>query len=128
MSNAYKKNSMGTTHGHFVHMNDQGLDLAFIEAAHYDRDNSCSPLSPAQRPLDGTSNVEMYASKDVPVLAMPELYCMAHGTEHACKYVHVLQADMGICDLDFAGDPSKYIEAERITITASKTYTGRIER
>lgn len=115
-------------HGHHAHVNDEGFDLGFIEAAHYDRERSVQPMSPAQRPLDGTSNIEHYAPKDVSVLALPVLYCMAHASEHPCAHQHRLQDDMGICDLDFASDPSKYVPAQRVKTDAVQTYTGRIER
>lgn len=115
-------------HGHHMHANDEGFDLAFIEAEHYDRNASCQPTHPAQWPLNGASVVEHYAPQDVTVLALPTLYCMVHAFEHPCAHQHTLAADMGVCDLDMVSDPQKYVPARHVSIVASKTYTGRIER
>lgn len=120
-------------HTHNHHVNDEGLDLGFIEAAHYEREAGCQPTSPAQQAigygvLHHTPNVEHYAPTEITVLALPTLYCMAHATEHPCAFVHVKQRDMGACDLAFVSDESKYEPAERVEVTAAQTYTGIIER
>lgn len=117
-----------TPHKHHLYLNGFGYDDTFIEAAHYERQASYEPMSPAQTPLDGTPNVEMYASKDVPVLALPTLYCMVHGTEHPCAYTHTVDSTLGICDLDYATDPQRYVASERVAITAQESYTGRVTR
>lgn len=113
---------------HHLHANEDGFDLDFIEAAHYDRERSLQMDAHAQRALDGTPNIEHYAPKDVTVLALPVLYCMAHASEHACAHQHTLVQDMGVCDLTLVTDSHKYAPAQRVTITAAQTYTGRIER
>jgi hypothetical protein len=115
-------------HTHHLYANEDGYDLAFIEAEHYDREASCQPTNPAQFPLNGKSVIEHYAPQDVTVLALPTLYCMAHAFEHPCAHQHTIAPDMGVCDLDLVNDADKYVPARHVSITASKTYTGRIER
>lgn len=115
-------------HAHHTHLNEDGMDLDFIEAAHADRERSVQIDSPVQAPVGGGSIIEHYAPTDVTVLALPVLYCMAHAKEHPCAHQHKMANDMGICDLDYASDPSKYTPAQLVPTAAKQTYTGRIER
>lgn len=119
---------MTATHGHWRYLNEDGYDLDFIEAAHYDRERDYQIGSPGQRPLGGKTVIEVFAPKDVTVLALPTRYCMACGVDQPVAYQHTLVEDMGVCRLDWVKDPEKYVKAERVSITAQQTYTGRIER
>lgn len=115
-------------HTHHSHLNEDGMDLDFIEAAHADRERSVQIDSPVQAPVGGGTNIEHYAPKDVTVLALPVLYCMAHGTDHPCAHQHKIAQEMGVCDLSLVKDAHKYVAAERVSTAAKQTYTGRIER
>lgn len=118
----------GFRNPHYPYMNEDGFDLDFIEAAHYDRERDYQIGSAGQRPLGGKTVIEVFAPKDVTVLALPTLYCMGCGTEHPCAYTHTLASDMGVCRIDYVKDPEKYVPSERVTIVAEQTYTGRIQR
>lgn len=113
---------------HHLHANEDGFDLDFIEAAHYDRERSYTMESPAQAPIGGGSTIEHYAPVDVPVLALPVLFCLGCTVEHPCAYTHKISPDMGVCDLARVKDTHAYVPSERVTIVAERTYTGRIQR
>lgn len=115
-------------HGHWAHVNEDGYDLDFIEAGHYDRERAYSLDSPVQAPIMGGSTIEHYAPTDVPVLALPILYCMGCGVEHPCKYTHTIASEMGVCDLSLVKDSERYAPSVREHIVAERTYTGRIQR
>jgi hypothetical protein len=84
--------------------------------------------SPAQFPLGGASVIEHFAPKDVTVLAYPVLFCLGCTIEHPCAYTHKIASDMGTCTLERVKDVDSYVPSERVTITAERTYTGRIQR
>jgi hypothetical protein len=125
---------MTTTHfanyrnTHHLYANEDGFDLDFIEAAHYDRERAYTLDSPVQAPIGGGSIIEHYAPADVTVLALPTLYCMGHAVDHPCAYTHKIAADMGVCDLELVKDAERYVPSERVQIVAERTYTGRIQR
>jgi len=110
------------------------LDFRFIEAAHYDRDESYRVDSPAQRPLpvhnpESKSNVEFYAPTTVSVLAYPTLYCMACATEHACAYTHKVDRTLGVCLANFhIVKPEQYEASVRVQATAEQSIGGTLSR
>ena len=110
------------------------LDLRFIEAAHYDRDDSYRADSPAQVPMavhnpEGKPSVEFYAPTQVQVLGWPVLYCMPCATEHPCAYVHKVDTTLGVCEANaHLARLEQYQQAERVAITAEQSFTGTISR
>ena len=113
---------------HHLYANAEGYDLSFIEAAHYEREAGFQSGSLTQAPIGGGSMIEHYASKDVPVLAWPVLYCMGCGSDHPCTYTHTIAEGMGVCNLEYVKDKDKYVPSERVSIIAEQSYTGRITR
>ena len=130
MRNAHRKTrAADPVHGHRPYTNDEGYDVRFIDAAFYDREDSCQPTSLAQVPLNGGTVVEAYASKDVPVLAYPILYCLGcGGQDHPCAYTHKVDATIGTCNITFVKDPDSYVPSERVPTIVQQHYTGRLER
>jgi len=112
----------GFRNPHYPYMNDEGYDVEFIDAAFYDRERACQ-MPVTQR------EIQHFAPKDVPVLALPILYCLGcGGQDHPCAYTHKLDATIGTCNLERVKDAHSYVPSERVQIIAEQTYTGRIQR
>lgn len=109
------------------------VDLRFVEAAFYERDESYQVTSLTQRPLPGNNpdnlpNVEFYAPQDVTVLAFPTLYCLMHAEDHPCAYTHKVDNSMGACSQAYEIVPKKdaYQPSERVQVTAKRSIGGHM--